>query len=598
MARPADRRDTPTRKIQSIIILGLLRFYSDFCTIYQSMEDSNSKKWRARIWMWVVCAAAMWHGLGCASSGTLTGGSKDTAPPVLDTVRSPVPRQTNYRPRELTFYFDEFVEVRDPIKQVLVSPPLTYIPRVQQRGKKVTFAFDDKEVLRDNATYTINFGEAIIDYHEGNKLQNFSFVFGTGPYIDSLNIRGRVADAKTGEGEAEMVVLLYDNLADSAIYLEKPFYFAKPQKSGDFTFYNIKNDTFRIVAIKDENLNYRYDPATEKLAFLDTLIVLDASFDKAVELTASQPVTALAVQAANSRTYGKINVQCTATPGDVVEFSFSEADIEGFAEISGDSVNVYYDTPRDSFFMYMLGDTIKVKPKGKAELLRKNKLKRNFTASSVPVLPGDSLVVAFNFPLAPLSAGSVILSDTIGALDDVDISLSRDHKKVIARYDWLPGETYDLRIDSGAVKSIYGQANDSIGQTFAILTADKTAALRIIMSELDTGSTYIVHVLRNNVRIASQTTVGSDTLTINIKGLVPDKYDVEVIGDKNGNGKWDPGNYSTKTQPEPYRFFKGDRLRENRETEMSLSLKVTPPKQGGEPKNPLQGLQNQNKGRQ
>ena len=113
---------------------------------------------------------------GCASTGSPSGGPRDVTPPKMDSIRSAQNRQTNFKPRQVDFYFDEFIEVRDPIKEVLVSPPLTYIPQVKHRGKKVSFAFDEKEVLRENATYTINFGESVVDFHEGNKLPNFNFV--------------------------------------------------------------------------------------------------------------------------------------------------------------------------------------------------------------------------------------------------------------------------------------------------------------------------------------------------------------------------------------------------------------------------------------
>jgi len=226
---------------------------------------------------------------GCASTGSPTGGPRDVTPPILDTLLSSPNKQLNFRPKELTFYFNEFVEVKDPIKQVLVSPPLLYIPQVKHRGKKVTFAFDEKEVLRENVTYTINFGEAIVDFHEGNKIDNFTYVFATGNTLDSLNLKGKILNALTNEPETDMVVFLYDDARDSIVRKEKPFYFAKPDKTGMYEFTNIKSDTFRLFAIKDENLNFLYDLETEKIAFYDSLIVLREDFDKELILTASLP---------------------------------------------------------------------------------------------------------------------------------------------------------------------------------------------------------------------------------------------------------------------------------------------------------------------
>ncbi|MGB4959127.1 MAG: Ig-like domain-containing protein, partial [Saprospiraceae bacterium] len=253
--------------------------------------------------------------VGCASTGNPTGGPRDLLPPVLDTLSSSLDRQTNVKPKELIFLFDEFVEVRDPIKQVLVSPPLTYIPKVTHRGKKVTFVFDEKEVLRDDATYTINFGEAIVDFHEGNKLENFTYVFATGDQLDSLNLKGNIFDALTNTPDENMVIFLYDNLQDSAVSLERPFYFARPDKSGNFAFRNIKSDTFRIFAIKDENINYIYDLETEKIAFYDTLVVLTDTFKQSIQLRTSLPTPNLKIKSVNAKTYGKINILCNTVPG-------------------------------------------------------------------------------------------------------------------------------------------------------------------------------------------------------------------------------------------------------------------------------------------
>ncbi|CAG0904664.1 unnamed protein product, partial [Darwinula stevensoni] len=164
--------------------------------------------------------------------GNPSGGKKDEKPPVMDSLRSVAGRQVKFKPRELVFYFDEFIEVKDATKQVLVSPPLTYIPKIKAKGKRLSFIFDEKEVLKDDATYTINFGDAIVDYHEGNKLSNFTYVFSTGLFLDSLNVAGKIINAQSHKGEGEMIVFLYDKTADTIVKKEKPFYFAKPDKDG------------------------------------------------------------------------------------------------------------------------------------------------------------------------------------------------------------------------------------------------------------------------------------------------------------------------------------------------------------------------------
>lgn len=528
---------------------------------------------------------------GCASTGAPTGGPKDSKPPVMDTLLSTQNKQRNFRPKVLTFYFDEFVEVKDPIKQVLISPPLTYIPAVKHKGKKVTFAFDEKEILRDNATYTINFGESIVDFHEGNKLNNFSYVFATGNELDSLNLKGKIINAQTGEPETKMVVFLYDNTQDSTVRKEKPFYFAKPDKNGLYEFRNIKSDTFRLFAIKDENLNYLYDLETEKIAFFDTLIILNDSFSSEIVLYASLPVPAFKILNFNTKTYGKINILCNTTPPDDISYKLSNSDISIIKEVVNDSINLYYQTEVDSFFVYLLDDTIKVKPKGREDLIKKSKFRRLSANNSPQMLPKDSLVIGFNMPIGSLDKDKILLYDTIGQLENIRYTFSEDLKKVVVKYPWVAGEKYTMEIDSGLIKNIYGQANDSLGLVFSILTQEKTAAMKTIINDLDSMYTYVINILRENTQVNQQIISGTSKSELLFKGLVPDRYNIEIIRDENKNLIWDAGNYWKKKQPEQYKLIKGDKLRENRETELIISWK-TGTISGIEPIQGQPGLQN------
>lgn len=527
---------------------------------------------------------------GCASTGAPSGGPKDIKPPVMDTLLSTKNRQLNFKPRTLTFHFDEFIEVRDASKQVLVSPPLSYIPTVKHRGKKVTFSFNEKEVLRDNATYTINFGEAIVDFHEGNKLNNFTFVFATGDVMDSLVLKGKINNALTQEAETDMVVFLYDDLRDSIVRKEKPFYSSKPNKDGYFEFTNIKSDTFRLFAIKDENLNFRYDQETEKMAFHDTLIILDRNFKHEVKLYASLPKPYFKIMAYNVKTYGKINILCNSKPPDSLQIRISDPTISLLRENINDSINLYYQTALDSFYLYVADDTIKVKPGKRADYLKKSTFKKVYANNSPLMLPSDSLVFSFNLPVGTLSSDQILLYDTIGLLENVVYSLSNDKKSVIVKYPWVAGEKYVMEIDSGLIKSIYDQALDSLGMEFSILTPDKTASLKVSVSDLDSTAIYQVNVLKDKTIVYQKRLEGVPDATFTIKGLVPDRYNIEIIKDDNNNGKWDAGDYSLKKQPERYKLMKGDKLRENRETEMAISwTSTTDPK--NEPSKGQQGLE-------
>jgi hypothetical protein len=527
--------------------------------------------------------------LSCASTGTPTGGPRDTRPPVLDTIRSSRNKQVNVRPELLVFYFDEFVEVKDAIKQVLVSPPLTYIPKVVHRGKRVTFQFDEKEVLKDNATYTINFGDAIVDYHEGNVLSPFSYVFGTGSFLDSLNLEGNVMDARTGEAEKEMIVLLYDNLEDSIVRKEKPLYFTRLNKDGQFLFQNIKSDTFRLLAIKDENLNYRYDLETEKIAFSDSLVILGRASEPSKTLFASLPDPRLKVLAWNAKSYGKVNFLYNARPPDTLDVRISDPNIPFAVEKVQDSLNVYYDTAADSFHLFVGLDTFKVKPKGKADFLKKSRFALKYTSQVSNFPARDSVEIGFSQPLGRFDQSEVSVTDSIGLLEGVKIRLSEDKKAVIVSYPWQPGGRYRLKMPAQRIQSMYGMWNDSISLDLSILPVEKTSGLKIIIEDLDSTAQYIVRVLREQMRLSQQSVNGVTSYSLSYSGLTPDKYNVEIIRDTNGNGRWDPANYWKKSQAEPYFLFKGDKLRENWDSEMKVSLSARK-ESGVEPKAGQAGL--------
>jgi len=218
---------------------------------------------------------------GCAKVGTPTGGLKDTRPPkYLQGV--PENRSVRFEGQEITFWFDEFIQFKDLSKELLVSPPLKEKPviRIKEKSVRINLMND----LLPATTYTINFGKAISDLNEGNPLPDFEFVFSTGDQIDSLAITGKALNAFDHKPlkDAEILVMLYEDLTDSALLLKIPRYIGRASSSGLFSINNIHPDTCRIFAINDVNGNLKYDPGAEAVAFLDTVLILDASKVKPV----------------------------------------------------------------------------------------------------------------------------------------------------------------------------------------------------------------------------------------------------------------------------------------------------------------------------
>ena len=226
--------------------------------------------------------------VSCAKRGSPSGGDKDETPPKF-VKANPEPFTTNFNEDEIRIFFNEYVKLKNSQQQIIISPPIDPAPYITPLGspnKVVKIKFNDS-VLKPNTTYTVNFGRSIEDNNEGNPLEFFKYVFSTGAYIDSLKLEGSVKDAFKRVPEQFITVALYElneNYKDSIIYNEIPRYITNTLDSATtFQFENLKEGTYKLVAFKDNNNNYKFEPKVDKVAYLQDTITLPT--DKTYELT-------------------------------------------------------------------------------------------------------------------------------------------------------------------------------------------------------------------------------------------------------------------------------------------------------------------------
>lgn len=216
----------------------------------------------SRLLLWAVGIVLL---AGCASIGRPEGGPRDEKPPVF--VRSNPPEGAlNVTRKRIELYFDENIQLDDAFNKVIVSPAQKMAPVVRSLGHRVTVELRD--TLVPDATYTIDFGDAIKDLNEGNILDGFAFDFSTGDTIDSLRISGVLLEGRTLEPAQGMLVGVYSNMADSAITTLPLERVTRTNSRGQFTVRGLKEGKYRVFAIDDVNRDNRWD-RSEGVAFFD-----------------------------------------------------------------------------------------------------------------------------------------------------------------------------------------------------------------------------------------------------------------------------------------------------------------------------------------
>lgn len=206
----------------------------------------------------------------CANRGQgPQGGPRDSIPPVV-LKETPLNGTLNFIGKEIVVQFDEYIQLDDVQKNVLISPPQQTPPEVKAIGKKLSVVF--QEDLIDSTTYTLDFGPAICDYNEKVPLEGYVFSFSTGDVIDSLSIAGRLYDASTLNPKAGILIGVHRNLHDSAFQTIPFTRITRSDSEGNFVMHNLQPGTYRIYALDDISRDYLYQPG-EALAFADSLVV-------------------------------------------------------------------------------------------------------------------------------------------------------------------------------------------------------------------------------------------------------------------------------------------------------------------------------------
>ena len=139
------------------------------------------------------------------------------------------------------------------------------MPEIAAKGKKIVVEL--KDTLKPDMTYTIDFSDAISDNNEDNPMGNYTFSFSTGQQIDTLEVSGYVLNAEDLNPQSNILVGLYDDLADSAFRTKPLLRVSRTDANGHFVIKGVAEGEYRIYALQDMDGEYKFSQKSEMIAF-------------------------------------------------------------------------------------------------------------------------------------------------------------------------------------------------------------------------------------------------------------------------------------------------------------------------------------------
>lgn len=498
----------------------------------------------------------------CAKRGSPDGGPRDEEPPRY--VRaSPENFSTGFQQDEIRIYFDEYVKLKDAQNQIIISPPMDPRPEITPLGtasKSVRIRIND--TLRPNTTYAFNFGRSIVDNNEENPLNFFRYVFSTGSYIDSLSVSGQISDAYLIQPGPFISVMLYEVdsvYSDSVVYNQPPMYITNTLDSlTSFQLDNLKEGTYQLVALKDNNNNYRFEPGSEKIAFIEEHISVPT--DSVYELTLFREegkfiVSRPSQQARQHLIFGY--------EGEVEQDSIKILPITSVpADFSSritrdqetDTLHYWYKPPieSDSLKFLVEGPQYKDTLLTRLRTMDSDSLKISFDPSGTVGFE-QNVSIFFNIPLTETNDSLISLTDSDTIAVPFTSRYEEFNNRMVLEFEKEESQTYTFEALPGAFTDFFGTISDTIQAAFRTQTLADFGNLTVNLQNVEEYPIIVQLTTEDGEpRAEEYATQGS---SFNFQNITPGKYLLRVILDSNSNGSWDSGNYLERQQPEEIIYY-------------------------------------------
>ncbi len=519
--------------------------------------------------------------IGCAAMQNPDGGPKDTEPPKVLKI-SPSNLTTNFKSKKITIDFDEYVKLNNEFKEFSISPETEKIPELKMKGRSLEITLPDS--LESNTTYTLNFGKAIVDLNEGNELKNFSYVFATGPVLDSLRMTGNVTNALTGDPEIEALVVAIPAKRDSIFGVKRASISTLTDSSGNFKLNNLKQDQYKIYAIKEKSGDKIYQQISDEVGFIKDPINLDKNVDS-IRLTVFKEL---------APTFRIIDRRLN--PDGSIFMSFNQQLKQPELIVLDPALNAnkqyLFTKNKDSVTLWLNElsfDSTKVEIRDQAKTLETVNFTRgkrdNYTRvvnindnlEGAELNPFKPLTLTFNFPIKSVDERKIVLlEDSIPRKFEL-VKDSLNFLKYYIIYKWRTKENYILEFKENAVNAIFDAKNKEIIKKFSLADANNYGTLALTVETPDSAKSYIVEIVDKDKKIIRSYPINKKTL-ISLNNYKQGIYYARVVYDENKNGIWDTGNVKEGRQPEAIWYEPKElSIRANWDRQEAIQIPLTPP---------------------
>jgi len=127
-------------------------------------------------------------------------------------------------------------------------------------------------------------------------------------------------------------------------------------------------------------------------------------------------------------------------------------------------------------------------------------------------------------------------------------------RKVRLNRELKENTSYTLFFPDSLLTDMYGHSNDSVTFNWRTNARENYGSLVLHLHNLSNTDQLLIQLINDKGKVLREETMLEET-TLNWELLEPGKYVVKAFGDKNLNGRWDPGSFVGKRQPEPVVFF-------------------------------------------